>query len=103
MGTPFSSILEKVAAEANASKRKAKKSDFRPIRINAIQVAEFQSYSEWDRDAASSLSAYRYNEIVAIDANNNVCQIGLDYMAARQEKAFPVKVYQYQFSSSAYK
>lgn len=73
------------------------------IRINGTQIAEFHSYSEWDKDSAASLSSFRYNEIVAIDANNNVCQIGLDYMAARKENAFPVKVYQLQFSAAAYK
>lgn len=64
------------------------------IKINAEFVCEFISFSSWVNKAKSALSEYgRYQQVVCIDTEGNICFIGEDFMHARDNNLFPVKAY----------
>jgi hypothetical protein len=54
---------------------------------------EFDSYAQWVNKAASWFDVVRSHDCICIDAKGRICTRGLHFITARDEKAFPVKVY----------
>jgi len=61
---------------------------------------EFSSFQQWVNKAAGWFEGLAYNNLnaamkryVSIDAAGRVCMIGKDFMRARDEGKFPVRVY----------
>lgn len=64
------------------------------IEINAEYIATFTSFQDWVNRAARVLkSTGKYQQLVCVDGMSNVCLIGEDFMIARDNGHFPVKVY----------
>lgn len=57
------------------------------------QICVFNTFSSWVNHASSWLRGYRSNQIVCLDTQNRICEIGADFMRADKECSFPVKVY----------
>lgn len=64
------------------------------IQLNAECVAEFKTFTKWVNHASSWL---RHNKrthvLICLDSAGNICDIGEDFMAARDHELFPVKAY----------
>ncbi len=64
------------------------------LTIKGELLFEFNSFSQWVNKASSWFKPYKYGfSYVCLDKNNNVCHIGEDFMNARDNNLFPVKVY----------
>ena len=65
-------------------------------------MGQFESFNEWTNKARSWLGGVsgggiRYKKaekVVCVDVKGRVCEIGRDFMAARDENAFPVQFFQ---------
>lgn len=57
------------------------------------ELFEFRSYSQWVNKAASWFSGCKPNECICIDSAGRICRTGKQFMRARDEDTFPVKVY----------
>jgi hypothetical protein len=64
------------------------------IEINAELIYEFRSFQNWVDKARSRIGVFSRSEIIiCIDKNGNSCNIGEDFMHARDNDLFPVKAY----------
>lgn len=65
--------------------------------INAEPLFEFDSFERWVNKASSWFRGKtKYDVIVCLDRNGNVCHTGEDFMKARDENLFPVKCFRLQ-------
>ena len=58
------------------------------------QICVFNTFSSWVNHASSWLRGYRSSQIVCLDTQNRICEIGADFMRADEEDTFPIKVYE---------
>lgn len=64
------------------------------INVNAEFIFEFASFQSWVNKAKRTIGGFgRYQQIVCIDKNGNLCFIGEDFMIARDNDLFPVRAY----------
>lgn len=69
------------------------KSALRPVTVMlSDECFQFDSFEQWVNKAASWLRPIMRGYI-CIDSANRVCHIGKQFMRARDEGTFPVKVY----------
>lgn len=58
------------------------------------QICVFNTFSSWVNHASSWLRGHRSSQIVCMDTQNRICEIGADFMRADKEGTFPIKVYE---------
>ncbi|MDR0829237.1 MAG: hypothetical protein LBN95_03885 [Prevotellaceae bacterium] len=65
------------------------------LTIKAEQICVFKTFDSWVNYASNWIGGYnpRYNVIVCIDKNGYLCDIGKQFMFARDNKLFPVTAY----------
>lgn len=66
------------------------------IVVGAKEICVFHSFQTWVNKGASWLGGRtktRHDTILCLDKNGNVCKIGEDFMAARDNDLFPVTAY----------
>jgi len=64
------------------------------ININAELICEFSNFNSWVNHASSWLGRLpKYTQYICVDTNGNICDIGEDFMKARDNNRFPVKAY----------
>lgn len=74
------------------------------IEIFADEVTTFSNFQEWVNKATSRLCGFRREQIViCLDKLGNVCTIGEDFIYARDNNLFPIKVYRLIRTSEAKK
>jgi hypothetical protein len=72
------------------------------IDINAEEIAKFQTFSQWVNKASLWLGhSKRTHVLICLDKAGNICQIGEDFMAARDFDLFPVTAYLIEKTISA--
>lgn len=54
---------------------------------------EFTSFDKWCDHAQSYFRGIRPDSFLCIDAKGRICRIGREFMRARDDNSFPVKVY----------
>ncbi len=57
------------------------------------EVFEFSSYSQWVNKAASWFRGFKPGECICIDKVGRICRTGKQFMRARDQDTFPIKVY----------
>ena len=67
------------------------------------EVFRFESFDQWVNKAQSWFPRHGFHKTnlqtekpVCVDAKGRICRIGLDFMEARDEDAFPVTVHYYR-------
>lgn len=64
------------------------------IQLNAECIAEFKTFNQWVNKGALWLGYNkRTHVLICLDSAGNICDIGEDFMAARDHGLFPVKAY----------
>lgn len=64
------------------------------ITIKAEKICEFGSFQTWVNKAPSRLGGFPKDEkIICVDKNGNACNIGSQFMYARDNDLFPVTAY----------
>lgn len=65
------------------------------INIQTHDTVVFDTFAQWVNKASSWIGGYdkRRFVLIAIDKEGYVCQIGEDWMAADENKRFPVTCY----------
>ncbi|GAB1535638.1 hypothetical protein ADMFC3_12690 [Geovibrio sp. ADMFC3] len=65
------------------------------IEIEAMFAFEFQSFDEWVNKAASWFQSTGIidEHYICVDAGGRVCKKGKEFIRARDENTFPVRVY----------
>lgn len=58
------------------------------------QICVFNTFSSWVNHASAWLRGRRSNQIVCLDTQNRICEIGADFMRADKEGTFPIRVYE---------
>jgi len=70
------------------------------IEIEVIdKVFEFSTFEDWVNNAKKRFrknNVYQ-NNTICVDGSGNLCVIGKNFMKARDDNAFPVKVYRVGF------
>ena len=56
---------------------------------------EFETFGEWVNKATVKFErcGYRGSQTICVDAHGRICTLGKQFMLARDEEAFPIKVY----------
>lgn len=60
------------------------------------EVCVFQSYSQWVNKAASWIGG-RGSSIICVDSLGRICETGTQFMRARDDNSFPVRVFETVF------
>jgi hypothetical protein len=63
------------------------------IDVKVEFLFEFTSFDKWVNKGQSWFKPYNRDKVICIDKNGNCCNIGEDFMAARDNDLFPVKAY----------
>jgi len=69
------------------------------ITITGELLFQFYTFSQWVNHASSWYKPYKSQPTITLDKNNNVCHIGADFMSARKNDLFPIRVYRLQRSA----
>jgi hypothetical protein len=73
------------------------------LKLQAEFLFEFRNFTDWVNNASKRFRPYKYGyHTIAVDTNGMVCHIGQDFMIARDEKLFPIKVYALQRSHNKF-
>jgi len=65
------------------------------LKVNGEFLFQFDNFTHWVNKASSKFRTYSHSGMVcvAFDKNGKVCHIGEDFMNARDNDLFPIKVY----------
>ena len=70
------------------------------LQVRGTYLFEFKNLSQWLNKAPSWFKPYKYgHSLICLDKRNNVCHIGEDFMVAKDNDLFPVKVYSLERTS----
>ena len=68
------------------------------IEINAKLICQFDKFQHWVNHASSYLGGLSRGTLLCLDKDGNACDIGADFMKARDKDRFPVSCYLIEFS-----
>lgn len=72
------------------------------LEVNCVHCATFRHFDEWVNKASSWLHHNKRKYVlICLDSAGNICQIGEDFMAARDHGLFPVNAYLIEKTISA--
>lgn len=64
------------------------------VEINAEFLTTFDTFNEWVNKASSRIGGYPPSDIIiCLDKNGGACNIGKDFMFAKDNELFPVTAY----------